>query len=306
MKKPLILLMIGLLTIYTPRPSRAQEDATDEMSEEMGPDAPETDDSTDIDEVAADDESNEDGEAETDTNDGDADGIADDQDDDADGDGIPNDKDTDDDGDGLEDAYEAEDVDSDNDGIIDIADMDDDDDGIPDDKDDDDDNDGVLDAKARKRVATIVKTWANEDAAARGPRIKSLIKTEKIKLAKSKKTAKNKLIAKELLSLEDLGDIRAALSVYYGDKKGKYPKTLTALKPKYLKYFPKLHLHGTKHKPTNAVRVISHVNDAEDMRATLKDSGKWLYVADPNSHAYGEFIIDCTHTNAMGNRWYLY
>ena len=52
----------------------------------------------------------------------------------------------------------------------------------------------------------------------------------------------------------NLGAIRSALSIFYGDNEGQYPESLDELVPNYLKNIPFLELPG--HQKTDAVRTI--------------------------------------------------
>lgn len=120
-------------------------------------------------------------------------------------------------------------------------------------------------------------------------------------------TAANRTdLEKEGRAKGDLGAIRSALAIYYGDTEGHYPPDLAALtvNQKYLTRIPALDL--PKHKPSDKVRVLTRVRDAADLDSQLKDSGQWLYVADPGSPMDGTLLIDCTHSDSRGTAWKSY
>lgn len=101
-----------------------------------------------------------------------------------------------------------------------------------------------------------------------------------------------------------LGALRSALSIYYGDKEGKYPSDPQDLIPKYLTKFPTLDM--PHHKPTSAVRAIKGVGTMEELKARLEDSGQWLMVVDPQSKINGTVLIDCTHKDSRGVPWHTF
>jgi hypothetical protein len=100
----------------------------------------------------------------------------------------------------------------------------------------------------------------------------------------------------------NLGSVRSALSIYYGDHDGAYPKTLDELVPKYLPEIPKLELPD--HKRTAAVRVLTEYEGGSDKDAQkyVKDTGGWLYLGGPESKSmlWGTVLIDCSHKDHNG------
>jgi hypothetical protein len=104
----------------------------------------------------------------------------------------------------------------------------------------------------------------------------------------------------------NLGAIRSALSIYYGDREGLYPSDLAQLTAggKYLARIPSLEVAG--HKKSSEVRILTRVRDQKDLEAQLKDTGQWLYVADPDSSLFGTVVIDCRHSDSRGGPWFRY
>ncbi|MBI3297764.1 MAG: hypothetical protein HYZ75_06350 [Elusimicrobia bacterium] len=101
----------------------------------------------------------------------------------------------------------------------------------------------------------------------------------------------------ESSSRGNLGSIRSALSIYYGDLEGVYPSDLSSLTVagKYIGELPqaktpKYHKASTRVTPG----------------ATPSDSGGWGYnnvTADPN---YGNVFVNCTHTDLRSRVWASY
>lgn len=112
----------------------------------------------------------------------------------------------------------------------------------------------------------------------------------------------------------NLGAMRSALAIYYGDKKGYYPQNILALTEggKYLSTIPTLKT-PPHHPPSNEVEIYGAevCSGSSEYGASLKgrnlrDTGKWGYVADPNAHCFGELFVDCTHQDAKGKAWHSY
>src|SRR6266478_1141049 len=86
----------------------------------------------------------------------------------------------------------------------------------------------------------------------------------------------------------NLGSIRSALSIYYGDMEGQYPSAMSALtvSGKYLATTPNA-------KPPNFHADTGAETDA----SSSNDSAGWLYnslTGDPN---LGTVLVNCTHTD---------
>ena len=98
-----------------------------------------------------------------------------------------------------------------------------------------------------------------------------------------------------------LGSIRAALSIYYGDTQGHYPDKLeTVLRdPKYMSHPPRV-IAVYANVPG---RGVMRVHTREEMMGVrnfastkqVDDRGGWGYVNDPASPEYGRVFINCTH-----------
>jgi prepilin-type N-terminal cleavage/methylation domain-containing protein len=95
----------------------------------------------------------------------------------------------------------------------------------------------------------------------------------------------------------NLGSIRSALSIYYGDMEGQYPADMAALTVagKYLSTVP------------NA-KVPNYHADVSAVLAAIapNDGAGWVYnntSTDPN---LGTVWVNCTHTDTKGTIWSAY
>ena len=69
---------------------------------------------------------------------------------------------------------------------------------------------------------------------------------------------------------------------------------------------PVCKLPGTGHADTNEIINITE-SDGENLEVFLHDTGKWIYMADPNSKDWGSVLVDCSHTNIRGGqKWHEY
>ena len=95
----------------------------------------------------------------------------------------------------------------------------------------------------------------------------------------------------------NLGAIRSALSIYYGDMEGQYPQTLAALtvNGKYLSVLPVA-------KAPNYHADSSAANYA----TTANDGGGWSYDNTANDPNLGTVLVNCTHTDTKGSLWTTY
>lgn len=98
----------------------------------------------------------------------------------------------------------------------------------------------------------------------------------------------------------NLGAMRSALSIFYGDTQGRYPFHPSALLygKRYLSALPKARTPHY-HPDSNKVRIGASSSDADD-------SGGWLYVGDPSSKERGTLLVNCTHTDTKGSAWTSY
>ncbi len=95
----------------------------------------------------------------------------------------------------------------------------------------------------------------------------------------------------------NLGSIRSALSIYYGDLEGQYPSDMAALtvSGKYLTSVPNAKAPNY-HGDTSAVVAQLAANDAAG----------WSYNNTPGNANLGTLFVNCTHTDTKGSVWTLY
>ena len=96
----------------------------------------------------------------------------------------------------------------------------------------------------------------------------------------------------------NLGSIRGALSIYYGDLEGQYPSDMTSLtlSGKYLSQIPSA-------KAPNYHTDSSGVTTGA---ATSNDAGGWLYNNLTGDANLGTVWVNCTHTDTKGSIWTTY
>jgi len=102
--------------------------------------------------------------------------------------------------------------------------------------------------------------------------------------------------------LAELGAVRSALSIYYGDTKGQYPETLDVLW-KNGKYLPRpiRRAHVYAGSPGGPITQPHWYRDSAQVKyfsspLDADDTGGWGFVNDPKSPQYGSVFVNCTHT----------
>jgi prepilin-type N-terminal cleavage/methylation domain-containing protein len=95
----------------------------------------------------------------------------------------------------------------------------------------------------------------------------------------------------------NLGAIRSALSIYYGDLEGQYPATMESLTiaGKYLTAVP-------------AAKAPNYHSDTSVIRnaTTANDGGGWNYNNTLTDSNLGTVLVNCTHTDTKGTVWTAY
>lgn len=97
----------------------------------------------------------------------------------------------------------------------------------------------------------------------------------------------------------NLGAIRSALSIYYGDMEGLYPADPVSLTQsgKWLSKIPPAALPPYHERS----RIISRLTGKEFASGRYMESGGWAYVTDGTDR--GRFFVNCTHTDSKGHVW---
>ena len=95
----------------------------------------------------------------------------------------------------------------------------------------------------------------------------------------------------------NLGSIRGALSIYYGDLEGQYPTDMQSLTiaGKYLTAIPQAKAPNY-HSDGSAVTAQTQSNDGAG----------WSYNNTTNDANMGTVWVNCTHTDTKGSTWTTY
>lgn len=100
----------------------------------------------------------------------------------------------------------------------------------------------------------------------------------------------------------NLGAVRSALSIYYGDLEGTYPRdTLTSMTTN-AKYLTEIPTAKSPNYHADATTVASNT----DNFVTLTDASGWVYENDDSDSDWGKLLVSCSHTDTKGNRWTSY
>ena len=94
----------------------------------------------------------------------------------------------------------------------------------------------------------------------------------------------------------NIGAIRSALSLYYGDNEGNYPADISSLtlSGKYLTAIPIA--KTPDYHPDTSTRILAPI-------ATANDSSGWIYDNTASGINAGIVEINCTHTDTKGSVW---
>jgi prepilin-type N-terminal cleavage/methylation domain-containing protein len=97
----------------------------------------------------------------------------------------------------------------------------------------------------------------------------------------------------------NLGAVRSALSIYYGDMEGLYPVELISLTQngKYMASIPKG--KAPNYHPDSAAINTGSTN-------AVNDAGGWAYDNVPGDANFGTLWVNCTHTDTKGSVWTTY
>jgi len=95
----------------------------------------------------------------------------------------------------------------------------------------------------------------------------------------------------------NLGALRSAMSIYYGDMEGSYPANVAALTigGKYLTVIPPAKAPNY-HADGSGVVLLSAA-------AAPSDAGGWYYNDETTNANVGNVLVNCTHTDTKGSVW---
>ena len=95
----------------------------------------------------------------------------------------------------------------------------------------------------------------------------------------------------------NLGALRSAMSIYYGDLEGTYPANVSALTigGKYLSVIPNAKAPNY-HADGSAIVLLT-------VSANPTDVGSWYYNDQTTNANVGNVLVNCTHTDTKGTVW---
>jgi len=95
----------------------------------------------------------------------------------------------------------------------------------------------------------------------------------------------------------NLGSLRSALSIYYGDQEGLFPNTPAALTTggDYIDQIPK-------------AKTPNYHTDSSGMRLSesQNDGGGWAYNNTASGANFGQLFVNCSHTDSKSTIWSAY
>ena len=110
----------------------------------------------------------------------------------------------------------------------------------------------------------------------------------------------------------NLGTVRSALSIYYGDTEGWYPTGGTALdwltvSSKYLQVIPAVNLPKTTMSAGHGSNNGYIMGDLS-AGAAITDKGGWVYdnTGQGGGSTWGQVLVNCSHNDTRGNAWTSY
>ena len=108
----------------------------------------------------------------------------------------------------------------------------------------------------------------------------------------------------------NLGALRAALSIYYGDMLGVYPDSLEALTSdgRYIMTIPsaKTPPHHDDSSQVSIYGAEACTQNGDLSAAAVTDTGGWGYVSAPGSICHDMLFVNCTHEDSRLTQWHTY
>ena len=98
----------------------------------------------------------------------------------------------------------------------------------------------------------------------------------------------------------NLGSIRSAISIYYGDMEGQYPADPASMTQggHYMSVIPNAKTPNY-HAELNAAYLGSQAGG-------IQETGGWIYDSVMTDSTFGSLFVDCGHTDTKGNMWSSY
>ena len=104
----------------------------------------------------------------------------------------------------------------------------------------------------------------------------------------------------------NLGALRSAMSIYYGDMEGQYPFNADALTigGKYLTTVPPA--KAPNYHTDSGAFVLLSADGSATTNAAPTDAGGWYYNNQTTNANVGNVLVNCTHTDTKGTVWTAY
>jgi prepilin-type N-terminal cleavage/methylation domain-containing protein len=103
----------------------------------------------------------------------------------------------------------------------------------------------------------------------------------------------------------NLGALRSAMSIYYGDMEGTYPGNMTALTlgGKYLTVVPPAKAPNYHPDLATVVLLAAEADNIAVANADPTNTGGWYYNNQATNANVGNSLVNCTHTDTKGSIW---
>ena len=103
----------------------------------------------------------------------------------------------------------------------------------------------------------------------------------------------------------NLGSLRSALSIYYGDMEGQYPSNVSALtiSGKYLSSIP---VAKAPNYHTDSSTPFLADTAGKVTAGAVDTNGGWWYNSVTTDANVGTVLVNCTHTDTKGSIWTVY
>jgi prepilin-type N-terminal cleavage/methylation domain-containing protein len=108
--------------------------------------------------------------------------------------------------------------------------------------------------------------------------------------------------SKEGATKGNLGAVRSALSIYYGDLEGNYPTDDLTQMTVSGKFLPELPQAKTPNYHIDSNGVIAGASQA----VVVTNVGGWAYVNNNTDQSWGNIWVNCTDTDSKGSVWTSY
>ena len=108
--------------------------------------------------------------------------------------------------------------------------------------------------------------------------------------------------SKEGATKGNLGAVRSALSIYYGDLEGNYPTDNLSELTTGGKFLPSIPDAKTPSYHTDQTTVVTGASQT----VAVTNAGGWAYVNNSADSNWGNLWVNCTDTDSKGSIWMSY